>query len=75
MRERGAVLSMIEILRSYSKRNLVQDVEGSLFGPAATIFSISAGSGLCNCNAIEAGAVIQVSTSSRVVKIAGIAFE
>jgi len=44
---------------------------GSDFAPLATIFSISAGNGRCNSNAIGAGAVNQVSISSRVVRIAG----
>jgi hypothetical protein len=42
--------------------------------PRATILSIPSGRGRCSFRASSVGAVIQVSTSARVVRIAGIAF-
>ncbi|TWB03592.1 hypothetical protein FBZ96_10263 [Bradyrhizobium stylosanthis] len=42
--------------------------------PRVTIFSAPSASGRCSLSASSAGAVIHVSTSSGVVRIAGIAF-
>ena len=47
---------------------------GSSLTPRATIRSAPSGSGRCSFSASSAGAVIQVSTSSGVVRITGIAF-
>jgi hypothetical protein len=47
---------------------------GSSFTPRATIRSDPSGNGRCSVRASSGGAVIQVSTSSGVVRITGIAF-
>ena len=47
---------------------------GSSLVPRATILSVPSGSGRCSFKASSAGAVIQASTSSGVVRITGIAF-